>query len=69
MKVATSSVEMTGMCRGGGSEKAGLSVVAAEGGFGSIELMSMWEWAWLAEEQLCSPLVEHVLLLLQFPSV
>lgn len=53
MTVATSSVEMTGMCRSGGREKAELSVVAAEGSFGSAELLSMW--AWLAEEQLCSP--------------
>lgn len=29
-------------------------VVVAEGSFGSVELMNMWEWAWLAEE-LCSP--------------
>lgn len=55
MMVATSSAEMTGTCRSGGREKAGLSVVAVEGSFGSAELMSMWEWAWLAEEQLCSP--------------
>lgn len=55
MMVATSSVEMTGIYRSEGWEKAGLSVVAVEGSFGSVELMSMWEWAWLAEEQLCSP--------------
>lgn len=42
MMVATSSVEMTRMCRSGGREKAGLPVVAAEGSFGSVELMNMW---------------------------
>lgn len=54
-EMASSSVEMTGMCGSVGREKARLPVVAAEGSFGSVELMSMWEWAWLAEEQLCSP--------------
>lgn len=41
MMVATSSVEMTGMCRSGGREKAELSVVAAEGSFGSAEHVGM----------------------------
>lgn len=55
MVVATSSVEMTGMCRRGRREKVELSVVAAEDSFGSVKLTSMWEWAWLAEGKLCSP--------------
>lgn len=55
MMVATTSVEMTGMYRRGRREKAGLSVLAAKNSFGSVKLMSMWEWARLAEGQLCSP--------------
>ena len=49
--VATTSVEVTGMCRRGRREKADCLALAAKDSFGAVKLVRMWDWAWLAEGQ------------------